>query len=113
MQTGPAVIDGQQQMSAVKIERCRYLAESGCAAMCVNLCKAPCQVSGRRGRGDGGAWCWQVCSGGVARGTGMLWLARVAAIRPQPAFTGLALRSWGAEILHRRARDAFDDEAQL
>ena len=29
--------------SAVKIERCRYLAESGCAAMCVNLCKAPTQ----------------------------------------------------------------------
>lgn len=43
MKTAPAVIDGQQQMSAVKIERCRYLAESGCAAMCVNLCKAPCQ----------------------------------------------------------------------
>lgn len=44
MKTAPTVVDGQQQMSAVKIERCRYLAESGCAAMCINLCKAPCQV---------------------------------------------------------------------
>lgn len=46
MKTAPAEVDGQQQMSAVKIERCRYLAESGCAAMCVNLCKAPVQVGG-------------------------------------------------------------------
>lgn len=44
MKTAPAEVDGQQQMSAVKIERCRYLAESRCAAMCVNLCKAPVQV---------------------------------------------------------------------
>lgn len=29
MQTVAAEVDGQQQMSAVKIERCRYLAESG------------------------------------------------------------------------------------
>jgi len=32
------------QRSGVKIEKCRYLAESGCAAMCVNLCKSPCQT---------------------------------------------------------------------
>ena len=32
------------QNSGVHIERCRYLAESGCVGMCVNLCKAPCQA---------------------------------------------------------------------
>jgi hypothetical protein len=32
------------QRSGVKIERCRYLAESGCVGMCVNLCKVPVQV---------------------------------------------------------------------
>lgn len=32
------------QKSGVQIERCRYLEESGCAAMCVNLCKSPCQT---------------------------------------------------------------------
>jgi hypothetical protein len=32
------------QNSGVQIERCRYLAESGCTAMCVNLCKVPCQT---------------------------------------------------------------------
>ncbi|KAI3429383.1 hypothetical protein D9Q98_005478 [Chlorella vulgaris] len=43
MQTAAVEIDGQQQMSAVKIERCRYLAESNCVGMCVNLCKSPTQ----------------------------------------------------------------------
>lgn len=33
-----------QQMSGVQIERCRYLAESNCTSMCVNLCKSPCQT---------------------------------------------------------------------
>lgn len=37
MQTVEVEVDGRQQMSGVKIERCRYLAESGCTAMCVNL----------------------------------------------------------------------------
>ena len=32
------------QRSGVQIEKCRYLAESGCVGMCVNLCKAPCQT---------------------------------------------------------------------
>ena len=27
----------------MRIERCRYLAESGCVGMCVNLCRAPVQ----------------------------------------------------------------------
>jgi Beta-carotene isomerase D27-like, C-terminal len=31
------------QPSAVKIEKCRYLAESGCVGMCVNMCKVPTQ----------------------------------------------------------------------
>jgi Beta-carotene isomerase D27-like, C-terminal len=31
------------QNSGVHIERCRYLAESGCVGICGNLCKAPCQ----------------------------------------------------------------------
>ena len=37
-------IAGVSQMSSVHIKRCRYLAESGCAGMCINLCKSPTQV---------------------------------------------------------------------
>lgn len=37
METVAVEVDGQQQMSGVQIERCRYLAESGCVAMCTNL----------------------------------------------------------------------------
>lgn len=45
MATAAAEVDGGVvQQSAVKIQRCRYLAESGCTAMCVNLCKAPTQT---------------------------------------------------------------------
>lgn len=33
-----------QLKSGVQIEQCRYLAESNCAAMCINLCKAPTQT---------------------------------------------------------------------
>ena len=33
-----------KQLSGVQIHRCRYLAESNCTAMCVNLCKSPCQT---------------------------------------------------------------------
>lgn len=36
--------DGTRQHSGVHIQRCRYLAESGCAGMCVNLCKSPTQA---------------------------------------------------------------------
>ncbi|KAK9816719.1 hypothetical protein WJX72_004177 [[Myrmecia] bisecta] len=36
-------VNGVTQKSAVHIERCRYLAESGCVGMCVNLCKSPTQ----------------------------------------------------------------------
>ncbi|CAG9464934.1 unnamed protein product [Pedinophyceae sp. YPF-701] len=36
--------DGTVQRSGVEIKRCRYLAESGCVGMCVNLCKAPTQT---------------------------------------------------------------------
>lgn len=32
------------QNSGVHIERCRYLAESGCVGMCVNLCREPVQA---------------------------------------------------------------------
>ncbi len=40
MATAAAEVDGGVvQRSSVKIQRCRYLAESGCTAMCVNLCK--------------------------------------------------------------------------
>ncbi|CAD7702264.1 unnamed protein product, partial [Ostreobium quekettii] len=44
METVEVEIDGQKQMSGVHIEKCRYLEESGCTGMCVNLCKAPCQT---------------------------------------------------------------------
>lgn len=37
MQTVEVEVGGQRQMSGVQIERCRYLAESGCVAMCTNL----------------------------------------------------------------------------
>lgn len=38
MQTVEVEVDGgQRQRSGVQIERCRYLAESKCTAMCVNL----------------------------------------------------------------------------
>mmetsp|Transcript_4642 Transcript_4642/g.13339 ORF Transcript_4642/g.13339 Transcript_4642/m.13339 type:complete len:319 (+) Transcript_4642:171-1127(+) len=40
-------IDGRKQRSGVHIQRCRYLAESGCAGMCVNLCKTPTQARPR------------------------------------------------------------------
>lgn len=38
-------IEGVTQSSSVHIKRCRYLAESGCAGMCINLCKSPTQVT--------------------------------------------------------------------
>ena len=41
-------IGGVSQMSSVHIKRCRYLAESGCAGMCINLCKSPTQVTIRQ-----------------------------------------------------------------
>jgi len=37
-------VNGQVQKSAVHITKCRYLAESKCAGMCVNLCKSPVQT---------------------------------------------------------------------
>ncbi|WP_031292891.1 DUF4033 domain-containing protein [Leptolyngbya sp. Heron Island J] len=33
----------RQQKSAVHIEKCRYLEQSGCVGMCVNMCKLPTQ----------------------------------------------------------------------
>jgi hypothetical protein len=47
---GPAAVEagpvdgGLVQASTVRIEKCRYLAESQCVAMCANLCKAPVQA---------------------------------------------------------------------
>lgn len=35
---------GEQARSVVRIERCRYLAESQCVGMCVNLCRTPVQT---------------------------------------------------------------------
>lgn len=34
----------RSQPSGVKIEKCRYLADSGCVGMCVNMCKVPTQI---------------------------------------------------------------------
>jgi Beta-carotene isomerase D27-like, C-terminal len=34
----------RSQPSAVQIKKCRYLADSGCVGMCVNLCKVPTQT---------------------------------------------------------------------
>jgi Beta-carotene isomerase D27-like, C-terminal len=33
----------RSQRSAVEIKKCRYLADSGCVGMCVNMCKVPTQ----------------------------------------------------------------------
>lgn len=33
----------RRQKSAVQIEKCRYLEQSGCVGMCVNMCKLPTQ----------------------------------------------------------------------
>ena len=33
----------RQQKSGVKIKKCRYLEESGCVGMCINMCKLPTQ----------------------------------------------------------------------
>lgn len=44
MYTETTDVNGIQQRSSVHIKRCRYLAESGCVGMCVNLCKTPTQT---------------------------------------------------------------------
>ena len=61
MEIVEAEVNGEKQMSQVHIKQCRskdrpyslmlisssvtrYLHESGCVGMCVNLCKAPCQT---------------------------------------------------------------------
>jgi hypothetical protein len=36
-------VNGVQQKSLVKITKCRYLENSGCVGMCVNMCKLPTQ----------------------------------------------------------------------
>jgi len=36
-------IDGVRQRSGVLIKKCRYLENSGCVGMCVNMCKIPTQ----------------------------------------------------------------------
>eukprot|EP00899_Mesostigma_viride_P004820 jgi/Mesvir1/14339/Mv09747-RA.1 len=37
-------VNGVLQKSTVHIKKCRYLEESGCTGMCVNLCKMPTQT---------------------------------------------------------------------
>ena len=41
--TGGGDSDDQPWQSGVKIVECRYLAQSGCKALCLHLCKAPTQ----------------------------------------------------------------------
>ncbi|XP_020589137.1 beta-carotene isomerase D27, chloroplastic-like [Phalaenopsis equestris] len=36
-------VDGMKQRSGVHIKKCRYLENSGCVGMCVNMCKIPTQ----------------------------------------------------------------------
>ncbi|PKI64368.1 beta-carotene isomerase D27, chloroplastic isoform X1 [Punica granatum] len=36
-------VNGVKQMSGVRIKKCRYLENSGCVGMCVNMCKMPTQ----------------------------------------------------------------------
>lgn len=43
-ETAEATIDGAvQQQSGVHIQKCRYLEQSGCVGMCINMCKLPTQ----------------------------------------------------------------------
>jgi hypothetical protein len=37
-------VAGRSQRSAVLIQRCRYLEESGCVGQCVNVCKIPTET---------------------------------------------------------------------
>lgn len=41
-----ADVDGGRKAEAqgLKIERCRFLEEAGCASICINCCKIPTQV---------------------------------------------------------------------
>lgn len=36
-------VNGVKQLSGVQIKKCRYLENSGCVGMCVNMCKLPTQ----------------------------------------------------------------------
>lgn len=36
----------KEQLSTVHIKKCRYLEQSGCVGMCVNMCKARCLLVG-------------------------------------------------------------------
>nr|XP_011470895.1 PREDICTED: beta-carotene isomerase D27, chloroplastic isoform X1 [Fragaria vesca subsp. vesca] len=36
-------VEGVKQRSGVRIKKCRYLENSGCVGMCVNMCKFPTQ----------------------------------------------------------------------
>ncbi|KAJ0104632.1 hypothetical protein Patl1_17406 [Pistacia atlantica] len=36
-------VNGEKQKSGVHIKKCRYLENSGCVGMCVNMCKIPTQ----------------------------------------------------------------------
>ncbi|XVF12864.1 hypothetical protein REPUB_Repub08aG0156700 [Reevesia pubescens] len=36
-------VNGMKQKSGVRIKKCRYLENSGCVGMCVNMCKIPTQ----------------------------------------------------------------------
>lgn len=42
-EVGTASGQTRQQHSAVHIKKCRYLEQSGCVGMCVNMCKLPTQ----------------------------------------------------------------------
>lgn len=37
-------VDGRPLASGVEIERCRFLQNAGCAALCVNMCQQPVQT---------------------------------------------------------------------
>ncbi|CAA2979021.1 Hypothetical predicted protein [Olea europaea subsp. europaea] len=36
-------VNGEKQKSGVLIKKCRYLENSGCVGMCINMCKIPTQ----------------------------------------------------------------------
>ena len=54
---GPCKIvprEGDGEMAAVELRKCRYLEQSGCTASCVNFCKVTASSRARVEVGEGG-----------------------------------------------------------
>lgn len=43
MKVRESEINGSREKNAVYVKKCRFLEETNCAGMCINLCKIPTQ----------------------------------------------------------------------